>query len=144
MLWAPADVREGQHRQQVGDRPLTVGDAKALLDHPREIDPPPANHAVYRWIGAGFDDLGKFAHLLVRQEPWSARARTVLQALWARLIEAMRPIPQRLPVHPADLRGLRADHAVVNRRQGQEPSNLARVTAGLGQASKLKSVVIVA
>ena len=65
VLGAAADVREGQRRQQVGDRTLTVGHAKALFDHPFEIDPTPPNHAVYHWIGAGLDDYRQRAHLLI-------------------------------------------------------------------------------
>ena len=60
-----ADVREGQRRQQIGDPPLAVGHAKALFDHPFEIDPPPANHAVHLRIGAGLDDHRQLAHLLI-------------------------------------------------------------------------------
>ena len=38
VLVAAADVREGQRRQQVGDRTLTVGYAKALGDVPISVE----------------------------------------------------------------------------------------------------------
>ncbi len=139
----PADVRERQRRQQAGDRPLAVADAKALLDHPLEIDAPPANHAVDRRIGAGLDDHRQLCHLRVRQPPPAARTRTVLQAVRPLVIEPMRPIPQRLAIHAADLRGVRAAHTVVNRRQSQKTANLARIATGLGQAPNTNRIVIV-
>ena len=144
MLRPGADVGEGQRHEKVGDRPLLVGDAKAFFDHPFQVDPPPANHAVNLRIGTGFDDRRQLAHLLVRQAPGAARAGTVLQTRRPFLIEAVRPVSQRLAIHAADLRGFCAAHAVVDRRQGQKPANLARVATAPGQGPKLNTVVVVA
>ena len=94
VLRTPADVREGQRRQQIGDGPLAVNHTKAFFDDPLQVDTSPANHAVHLWIGAGFHDRREFAHLFLRQEPGTARTGTVFQAIWPFVIEAMRPISQ--------------------------------------------------
>jgi hypothetical protein len=112
-----ADLRKRERRQQIRDRPLAVNHAKALFDDPLQVDTTPANNAVHLWIGAGFHDHGEFAHLLLRQQPGTTRTGTVLQAFRPFFIEAMRPIPQRLTVHGADLGGFRPAHAVIYRRQ---------------------------
>ena len=114
-----ADVGEGQRDEKVGDRPLAIDHAKAFFDHPFQVNPPPANHTVNLWIGARFDDHRQFAHLLVGQEPGAARTGTVLQAVCPFIVEAVRPVSQRLAIHAADLSGFRSAHAVVNRRQGK-------------------------
>ena len=46
VLRTPADVREGQRRQQIGDGPLAVNHTKAFFDDPLQVDTSPANHAV--------------------------------------------------------------------------------------------------
>ena len=61
VLRTPADVREGQRRQQIGDGPLAVNHTKAFFDDPLQVDTSPANHAVHLWIGAGFHDRREFA-----------------------------------------------------------------------------------
>ncbi len=66
----------------------------------------------------------------------------MLQALRPFLIEAMRPISQRLTVHAANLRRFRAAHAVISRRQGQKPPNLARFEALLASERVQASIGI--
>ena len=48
-----------------------------------------------------------------------------------------------LAIHAADLSGFRSAHAVVNRRQGQKPANLAGIATVLGQTPELNAVVVV-
>ena len=143
VLRTPADVREGQRRQQIGEGPLAVNHTKAFFDDPLQVDTSPANHAVHLWIGAGFHDRREFAHLFLRQEPGTARTGTVFQAIWPFVIEAMRPISQCLAIHTADFRRFRAAHAVVCRRQGQKPANLARIATAPSQVPKRKAVIII-
>src|SRR3546814_18561018 len=105
MLRTAADVGEGEPGEQVGDRPLAVDDAEAGLDHPLQVDPPPAHHAVDGRIGAGLHDLGQLRHLSTAQPAYATGPRAVRQPLGALRIEAMRPVPQCLAVHPPDLGG---------------------------------------
>ena len=73
----------------------------------------------------------------------TVRTGTVFQAIWPFVIEAMRPISQCLAIHTADLRRFRAAYAVVCRRQGQKPANLARIATAPGQVPKHKAVIII-
>ena len=109
MLRPGADVGEGQRDEKVGDRPLAIDHAKAFFDHPFQVNPPPANHTVNLWIGARFDDHRQFAHLLVGQEPGAARTGTVLQAVCPFIVEAVRPVSQRLAIHAAEAAGRTLD-----------------------------------
>ena len=78
MLRPAADVGERKAGKQIGDRPLAVNDAKALLDHSFQVDPPPAYDAVRLRIGAGLHDLGQFLHLSVGELPWPAGTADVV------------------------------------------------------------------
>jgi hypothetical protein len=143
MLRPAADVGEGEPGKQIGDRPLAVDDAKALLDHPLEVDPSPAYDAVRRRIGAPLHDFGQRLHLSLAEPSWAAATRTVRQALRTFPIEAVRPVSQRLPVHAADPSGVRPAHAVIDRRQGQKPADLPRIPAALGQGAQDGGVIVV-
>jgi hypothetical protein len=55
----------------------------------------------------------------------------------------MCPISQRLTIHAANLHRFRAAHAVIGRRQGQKPPNLARIATAFSKASKPSAVVVV-
>jgi hypothetical protein len=55
----------------------------------------------------------------------------------AKLIEPVRPIPQRLTVHAADPCSFRPAHPVQNRRDRQQPAALVRVLARRRQTAKL-------
>jgi len=143
VLRAAADVGERKPPEQVGDGALAVDHAKALFDCPPQVDPPPAHDAVDRRIGACLDDLGQLAHLNLRQPPRTAGARTVRQAIRPRRIEAVRPIPERLAVHAADLCGVRPAHAVIDGRQRQKPTDLAGIPAALGQFAEPDGIIVV-
>src|SRR5215203_5454659 len=85
--------------QELADRALVIDDAKALLDHPLEVDAPPSHDTVLRTIGTRLDDLGEGAQL-VRCQPRQAAFRgNVLEPVGTVLIEPMNPVAQRLPIH---------------------------------------------
>jgi hypothetical protein len=143
MLRPAADVGEGEACQQIGDGALAVDDAEALLDHPLQIDAPPAHHAVDRRVGPGLDDLGELVHLRLAQPSAAAGGGAVCQALRSFGVEAMRPVAQGLAVHAADLGCLGAAHPVINGGQRQQPSGLADIAAAPGQRAELGGVIIV-
>jgi len=142
VLRPAADMGEGQPGQQVGDRPLAVDDAEALLDHPLQVDPPPAHDTVRRRIGAGLDDLGQLRHLSLAQPAPTARSRAFAQARRPLRVEAKRPVAQRLAVHATDLCGASPAHPVIDGGQRQQPPDLPVVAARLRQAAKLEGVVV--
>ena len=143
MLRAAADIGERQPRQQIGDRALGIDDAKAFLDHPLEVDPPPAHDAVRRRIGAGLHDLGQFLHLSVSELAWAAGTPTVRQALGTIFIEPVRPVPQCLAVHATDPGRLRPAHAVIDRRQGQQPTDLPGIATAPGQRAQPGGIIVI-
>jgi hypothetical protein len=99
---------------------LVVGDAEARLDDLLEINAPPAHHAVNGRIRPRFHDLGQFRLLRWRQPRRRSAPPGVLQSLEPRRIKPVHPIPQRLPVHAADLRGLLTAPPLPDRRQRQK------------------------
>ena len=51
MLRAGADMGKAQFAKQSGYPALGIDDAKARLDHPLQVDPPPADNPVHRRVG---------------------------------------------------------------------------------------------
>jgi hypothetical protein len=98
--------------QQLAYGALVVLDAETLGDHTLKVDAPPAHHAIDGVIRAGLDDLGQL-RLLGRRQPARLLPRqVVLQPLRTARVEPVNPIPQRLTIHAADLRGFRPAHPI--------------------------------
>ncbi len=127
---------EVQFGKQSGYSTLGIDDVKALLNHPLQINPPPAHNAVCCLIRAGFDNLAKLFHLFIAQHARLACAFAVGQTIHTLLVEPVNPIAQRLAVHTADLRSLSAAYPVINRRESQKPAGLAAIRATFGNPSK--------
>ena len=95
---------EAQFAKQPGYSALGIDHTEALLDHPHQVDPPPADNPVHRRVGAGLDDLAKRFHLDIAQIAPPARALAVGEPIRTLIVEPVNPVPQGLAVHPADLR----------------------------------------
>ena len=67
--------------------------AEPPLDHALQIDPTPAQDAVFVEVGAGFHDLLQFVQLFGAQMPLRSRRLTVDPPVRALRIEAVDPIP---------------------------------------------------
>jgi hypothetical protein len=94
-----------------------IDNAEPLFDDALQVDPSPADHAVFRPVRPRLDDLGESGQLLGRK-PWRRALRTnVLQPIRAFGVEAVNPVMQRLPIHSANPRRSFAVHAVQNRSQ---------------------------
>src|SRR3546814_10982633 len=93
---------------------LAVDDAEAGLDHPLQVDPPPAHHAVDGRIGAGLHALGHLRHLSTAQPAFATGPRAVRPPLGALRLEALRPVPQCLSVHTPDLGTLAPAHPLYD------------------------------
>ena len=88
-------------------------------------------HATRR-VGAGFNDLREFAHLGVVQRTLAAPARAIGETVRSRLVEAMHPIAQGLPVHAANPSRFRAVHPIIDCGQTQKLANLAWIPRMMG------------
>jgi hypothetical protein len=76
---------------------------KAARNHPRQIDPAPAYHAVLR-EGWPVANQARHLRLLVRRQPGlGTRRDTVRQSRKTEFVISMDPVAQRLPIHAAQL-----------------------------------------
>ena len=102
--------------------------AKALGDHSRQVDPTPAHHAMLGKPRPLADQLCNLRLLLRRQPRLRTGRDTVRQPRQAKLIVAMHPVAQSLPIHPTELRRLGACAPVQHKRQRQHPTRRIRVS----------------
>lgn len=116
--------------------------AELFEDPPRQIDEPPAHHPVDCRERAGFDDPHQCLPLLVVEYRQVARRLAVHEAGWSLRIEGEHPIPHRLQPDTANLRGIAARPAVIDRRQPQQAPSLSRIVRPLRQRAQLRGVVI--
>src|SRR5918995_3857409 len=124
---AGADVREAELVQELADRALMVGDPEAIEDHPLQVDPTPAHHAMHGSVRTGLDEPRDLSSLLLGKARLGTFGPAVPKAIGTVRVEPMHPVPQGLPVHAADPRRLRPVHAVHNRSQRKQPAALVRV-----------------
>src|ERR1700687_6325837 len=103
---------------------LGDGDAELLEDPLRQIDQPPAHHAVDCRDRAALDHPRDGLALGIVELRGLARRFTVKQAVRASPIEPEPPIPDDLQPDIAELRGLAARRTVTDRRQYQKASGL--------------------
>jgi len=123
MLRTHRQAAERQRVQQLADRALVQGDAKAVLDPVLEIDAPPAHHTVALQISAFVNPDRHLGLLLYRQARQRAVApRLVRQTIQAAGIVAMHPVAQRLAIHRADLCRLSARAPLQHQCDRQHPA----------------------
>ncbi len=86
------DPPEPEAPQQCADRSLGQLDPIALLDHMREVDPPPAHHAMLGQIRAGADQFGHLSFLLRGEPGLGSRSGSIVQPFQAFAVIAVNPI----------------------------------------------------
>ena len=91
------------------------------------MDDPPAHHAVDRRDRPAFERGGQRRAEPVIEPRRLTRRLAVDQAIRALGVELDDPVPNDLPGHAADLGGLRARGAGIDRGQGEQPAGLAGV-----------------
>jgi hypothetical protein len=121
-----ADVREAE-RLQLADRAFMIGDPEALADHPLQVDPAPAHDPVYGPVRTRLDEFREFGPLLRREARLGSLGPAVQKTVRTVCVEPMHPVPQRLPVHPADPGRLRPVHPVNDSRQREQAPALVGV-----------------
>ena len=77
-------------------------DAKASLDLIAQINPAPANDLVQRRIGPSLDESGELRPLFLGKLRRTPSVGSIAQPGQTFVIIAVHPVPQRLPVHPAN------------------------------------------
>jgi hypothetical protein len=95
----------------------------SVLDHTVALDP--------RTVG---DQSRQLREQLLDQQARSTRSGAVAQAFHTSLVEAMNPIPKRLPVHSSGAGDLLTADAIEHRRQRQKPTGDPTVPLKAGLA----------
>ena len=112
------------------------------LDPELQIHAPPAHDAIGHRIRAGLDHAGQFRQLRFCQLRRCARCLEVEKTFRPRFVEAVHPVPQDLAVHATDLRGRRPAHAIINRRDRQQPARLIGVITPRGMRTSLSCIKV--
>ena len=83
---------EPEAAQQFADRSLGQLDPIVLLDHMREVDPPPAHHAMLGQIRSVADQFGHLSFLLRGELRLRSRSGSIVQSCQAFGVIAVHPI----------------------------------------------------
>jgi hypothetical protein len=110
----------------------------------RQIDQPPADHAVHCRNRATLDDADDGLALDVVELGRLARRLAVQEAVRAALVEVQYPVPDDLKPDAADFRCLGARRIVIDRRQRKKPTGLRAVFRLFCQAPQLWRIKITA
>ena len=138
MLRARRQPGETQPVQELADRALVQLDLEAIGDHGLQIDPSPAHHApVLIRIRTILDEPLQFRHLFGRQARLPAPAWPGAQAGKSLGIVAVHPIPQGLPVHPAQPRRLGTRAPLQHQGERQHPTRRRTVPAARRLTAKI-------
>jgi len=121
---------------------LGDGDTELLEDPLRQIDQPPAHHAMDRRDRATFDHPRHGLALGIVELRGLARRFAVKKAVRPSRIEPDHPIPDNLESDTAELRRFAARPTVIDRRKSQKPSGLRTVFRLLRKPAELGSVEI--
>src|ERR1700704_1378929 len=121
---------------------VCLATAELLEDPLRQIDQPPAHHAMDRRDRAVLDHQHNSLALGIIEPRGLAWRFAVKQAVRTACVEPQYPIPDDLKPDPADLRCLRALRTVINRRKSQKPPGLRPILRLPRQATKLHRLEI--
>src|SRR5262245_2246604 len=121
----------------LGDR-----DAEFLKYPLRQIDQPPAHHAVDRRDRTTFDHAGKCSTLTVVELGWLPRRLAVQGTMSPACVDAQYPVPYDLRADPADLRCLRACPTVIDCRKSQKSAGLRAILRLSRKPAQLRCIKI--
>ena len=121
-----------------------LGDRDAeFLEYPlRQVDQPPAHHAVDRRDRTTFDYPGERLALAGVELGWLPRRLAVQETVGPSRVEAQHPVPDDLKADPADLRCLHARRAIIDCRKRQKPPSLRAILRLPGQSTQLRRTKI--
>jgi hypothetical protein len=142
MLRAWAHMRKTELLEDAANRYLVEIDIEAFLDDASKVDASPPHHAIDGGIGAGFQDPLQLLFLLRRQFRAWAGSLAVDQPLGTLLVVPVRSVPQRLPIHCANLGGDLTAHPVEHLRQRQQPPRLICILCPFRQHPQFASTQI--
>ena len=129
VAWPSREFAIAHSPQLPAERLLGDGDAE-LFEYPlRQVDQPPAHHAVNRRNRPALDHPRDRLALNIIELRGLPGRFAVQKTIGAILIEPQHPIPDDLKPNAADLRGLGAGRTFVDRRKCQKPTSLRTIFA---------------
>src|SRR5476651_522265 len=131
-----------QGAQLPAERLLGDGDAELLKYPLRQIDQPPAHHAVDSRDRAALDHPHNGLALHIIEFRGLTRRFAVQETVGTPCVKPQHPIPDDLKPDAADLRGLSSLCPVVDRSKRQQPPSLRAILRLLRQAPQPRRVAI--
>ncbi len=128
--------------QLPAERLLGDRDAELLEDPLREVDQPPAHHAVDRRDRAALDHLRNSLTLGVIELGWLAWRLAVQETSRPPRVEPQHPVPNDLETDTADLRDFCPRRALVDRGKCQQSPSLRAILRLLRQPAQPRCVEI--
>jgi hypothetical protein len=122
MLGADGDAAEVQAPQYLPHAPLMHRYTEPLHDPFAQVEPAPANHAVFREVGTLLDPSLQLRFLISAQQCRTARPGTIREAFQAMLIIANDPVAQRLSLHRLRFGGRLTRMTRQHHRDRQNPA----------------------
>ena len=138
VTWSGRQFAVAHGAQLSAERLLGYGDAKFLENPLRQIDQPPAHHAVNRRDRATLNHLRDNSALGIIELRGLAWRFAVKQPVRTACIEPQHPVPNDLKPDAADLCRLSARGAVIDRRNSQQPPSLRRGSSSSSPAPATK------
>lgn len=141
---AGRQLAQTQSAQFPAQRLLGDGYTELVPEPVQQVGNPPTYDPMHRRDRSILDDLAQGRPVMVGQARLRARRLAGQQARRSRVIETQHPVAHRLQADPADLRRGQARFSVVDRRQGEQPTDLAGIVRGTGKPTQSGGIVIAA
>ena len=123
--------------QQLADAALMQIDAKMPSHAVAQVNPAEPHAAIGREVRPLVHPGGNLGPLGLRQTRRPTTPRSIGKPVQPGLVVAMHPVPQRLPVHAAGLRGILAAEAVHHHGNRKHPPGALVVRNLLGRRAQL-------
>src|SRR5439155_19175121 len=135
-------MREAQVLQGAIDRVVRYRERILLVEPHDQIARPPANHTVDRRDRTLLYDPSEKGPVRMVELGQHARRRDVDETVRPLRVEPDHPVPQRLAIHPADLRRVFPRGPIEHSRNRQKPSRLRDILCALRKLANLADRIV--
>src|SRR2546423_11387671 len=135
-------MREAQVLQGAIDRVVRYRERILLVEPHDQIARPPANHTVDRRDRTLLYDPSEKGPVRIVELGRHARRRDIDETVRPLRVEPDHPVPQRLAIHPADLRRVFPRGPIEHTRNRQQPSRLRGILRPLRKLANLADRII--
>src|SRR5712691_9077277 len=138
-----ADMGEAEFLENAPEPHFGEINTEAFAKNALQVLAAPARHPVLLRIRPCLHELAQVLFLLRRKFRRTPRRLDIDETVGTLLIEAMHPVPQRLPIHAADAGCLLAIHPLVYRRDREQSPRLIDILHDHRQAPQLFRLKII-